>query len=152
MKFNQCTNLAAVRALIVSMVILSFFLISAHIYAGSKIKPSPNLYKPLIGAWKLDGGQDNNSNPSGIGVRLQLYTGKHWVVTQADPKTGEVIFHHGGTYTLKGDELIKTVEYANSSTADLIGQSHKFKITIAGDTLTQFGIGNGWNEIWVRAK
>ena len=86
------------------------------------------------------------------GGRLKFLTGKHWTVTQADPKTGLTIFHHGGTYTLKGDEYIETVEYANESTTNLISQAFKFTVKVEGDTLTQTGIGNPWTEIWKRAK
>ena len=62
------------------------------------------------------------------------------------------IFHHGGTYTLNGDEYVETVEYANESTKELIKQTFKFTIKIEGDTLTQTGIGNPYNEVWKRVK
>ena len=62
------------------------------------------------------------------------------------------IFHHGGTYTLNGDEYVETVEYANESTKELIKQTFKFTIKVEGDTLTQTGIGNSYNEVWKRVK
>src|SRR5436853_622458 len=70
--------------------------------------------------------------------------------TQTDPKTGVVIFHHGGTYTLKGSDYVETVEYATPSTKDLIGQTAKFTLKIEGDTLNLIGVDNPWREIWKR--
>ena len=110
------------------------------------------LAKKLLGTWILVGKPGEVGEPPAKGGRLQFYTGRHWLITQADPETGEVIFHHGGTYTLDGDELVKTVEYANQNTAPLIKQAHKFKMEVDGDTLTQTGIGNPWTEVWKRVK
>ena len=76
----------------------------------------------------------------------------HSMITEADPETGVTVFHHGGTYTLNGDEYVETVEYANENTKDLIKQTLKFTIKIEGDTLTQIGVGNPWTEVWKRAK
>ena len=47
---------------------------------------------------------------------------------------------------------METVEYANESTKELIKQTFKFTIKIEGDTLTQTGIGNPYNEVWKRVK
>ena len=76
----------------------------------------------------------------------------NWTITQADPKTGMTIFHHGGTYALKGNEYLETVEYANESTTNLIGKTFKFTIKVEGEALTQTGVGNPWTEVWKRAK
>ena len=85
------------------------------------------------------------------GGRLKSLTDTHWSITQTDPKNGVVIFHHGGTYTLKGNEYVENIEFANLSTTNLIGKSSKFKINIEGDTLTLIGKGNPRNEVWKRA-
>ena len=37
-------------------------------------------------------------------------------VTQADPESGEVIYHHGGTYTLDGDTYKDTILYSTGTT------------------------------------
>src|SRR4051794_14007882 len=60
---------------------------------------SNNLAKTLVGAWSLVKAQ-TPGNPSGIGTRLKYFTGTHWMITQPDPKTGQVVFHHGGHYKL----------------------------------------------------
>jgi hypothetical protein len=69
-----------------------------------------------------------------------------------DPRTGVVVFHHGGTYKLDGDEYAETVEYAATNTANLIKQTYKFKIKVEGDTYTQTGINGQWSQVWKRAK
>ena len=113
--------------------------------------PSP-LAKDLIGTWILVGEPGHVSEAPAAGGSLKFFTGRHWTITQADPKTGVTIFHHGGTYALKGNEYLETVEYANEGTADLIKQTFKFTIKVEGDTFTQTGIGNPWTEVWKRAK
>jgi hypothetical protein len=90
--------------------------------------------------------------PPKAGGRLKFFTGRHWCITQADPATGRVIFHHGGTYTIDGDEMAETIEYANDNTADLINRTHRFKIKAEGDTYTQIGQGNPFTEVWKRLK
>src|SRR5664279_2787159 len=93
--------------------------------------------RDLVGTWILVGKPGGVSEAPPTGGRLKHLTGGHWDITQADPNTGVTIFHHGGTYSLKGSEYLETVEYANESTTNLIGQTLKFRIKIEGDTLTQ---------------
>jgi hypothetical protein len=121
-----------------------------HPSAGPK--GPTKLAKDLIGTWVLVGTPDNVGEAPKSGARLKFFTGKHWVVTQAEPETGKVVFHHGGTYTLNGDNYAETIEYANESTADLIKKTYKFKIKVEGDTYTQIGVGNPYSEVWKRAK
>jgi hypothetical protein len=113
-------------------------------------KPT-KLAKDLIGTWVLVGTPDKIGEAPKSGARLKFITGKHWVVTQAEPETGKVLFHHGGTYTLDGDNYAETVEYANENTADLIKETFKFKIKVEGNTYTQIGVGNPFTEVWKRA-
>ena len=115
-------------------------------------KEQSTLAKNLLGTWILVGEPGKVGEPPASGGRLKFLTGRHWTITQADPKTGVTIFHHGGTYTLNGDEYVETVEYANQSTKELIKQTFKFTLKVEGDTLTQTGIGNSYNEVWKRAK
>ena len=110
------------------------------------------LAKDLIGTWVLVGTPNKVGEVPKSGGRLKFFTGKHWTITQADPDTGKVIFHHGGTYTLDGDNYTETIEYANESTADLIKKTLKFKIKVDGDTYTQVAVGedNPYTEVWKR--
>jgi hypothetical protein len=111
-----------------------------------------DLAKNLIGTWTLAETQGPAGSPSGIGTRLKFFTGTHWMITQPDPKTGEVVFHHGGRYSLDGDTMAGTIDFANQNTAELIGKTHKFKIKVDGDTYTQVGEGNPFTETWKRVK
>jgi hypothetical protein len=110
------------------------------------------LAKDLIGTWLLAGTPDKVEEPPADGGRYKFFTGKYWTVTQADPATGDVIYHHGGTYTLDGDTYEETVVYATKNNAELIKQKFKFKVKVEGDTFTQLGDGNPYNEVWKRAK
>lgn len=111
-----------------------------------------SLAKNLLGIWILVGKPGEVEEAPVAGGRLKFFTGRHWVITQADPDSGVAIFHHGGTYTLKGSDYAETVEYANENTKSLIKQTFNFTVKVEGDTLTQIGIGNPWTEVWKRVK
>jgi hypothetical protein len=110
------------------------------------------LARDLIGTWVLAGTPDNVEEPPANGGRYKFFTGKHWCVTQADPDSGQIIYHHGGTYTLDGDTYEETILYSTANNAELIKQRFTFKIKVEGDTYTQIGVGNPYNEVWKRAK
>jgi hypothetical protein len=111
-----------------------------------------SLSQRLIGTWRLVKQADQSVVGTPNGQRLKLFTGKNWNITQADPKTKRVIFHHGGTYSLKDNELTSTVDYANESTAFRIGTVSHFKIDVQGDTYQQIGLDNPYTETWQRVK
>jgi len=113
--------------------------------------PASQSNKDAMGTWILVGKPGDLGLVPAEGGRLKSLTDTHWSMTQTDPKDGVVIFHHGGTYTLNGNDYVEHVEFANPSTKDRIGKTSKFKIKIEGDTLTLTGIGNPWNEVWKRA-
>jgi hypothetical protein len=137
--------------LLVSAVVLS---VGASGQPPKKGTEPTKLAKELMGTWILVGTPDKIGEPPASGGRFKFFTGRHWAITQADPDTGKVIYHHGGTYTLDGDTYTETVEYANENTARLIQKTFKFKVKVEGDTYTQTGIGddNPYNEVWKRAK
>ena len=103
----------------------------------------------LIGTWVLVEATTPGT-PSGIGIRQKTYTPGHWEIMQKDPKTGDAIFHHGGTYHLNGDVLEQKVEFAGAKTKSLIGKVHKFRIIMDKETYTQIAVGNQFNEVWKR--
>jgi hypothetical protein len=150
------------KATILSAVsVMTIFLASALVPPvgaddrAPKGKPEPTkLAKELVGAWVLAGTPDKIEEPPASGGRIKFFSGGHWNITQADPKTGKVIFHHGGTYTLEGDTYTETIQYANENTAELIGKTFKFKVKVDGDAYTQTAVGedNPFTEAWKRAK
>lgn len=107
--------------------------------ATAEKKPDP---KALNGAYemKLDNG----------GVRKRLMVDGRWEITQSDPKTGQVIFHHGGAYVFDGRNYVETVDYAGESTLNMVGLVHKFVVTINENSVKIQGTDNPWNEEWVR--
>ncbi len=106
----------------------------------------------LIGTWVLVGQPGVVGPVPAAGGRLKFITGTHWCDTQCNPIDGKVIFHHGGTCSLKGNEYEQTLDYANSTTEGLVGRSFKFTFKVEGDTLTLVGQGNPWQEVWRRAE
>jgi hypothetical protein len=109
------------------------------------------LAKDMMGTWILAGAPGNVGPSPETGGRLKFITASHWLDTQADPKTGVVIFHHGGTYSLNGNEYTQNVQYADPTTLYLIGKHHQYNITVEGDTLTLIGTDNPRKEVWKRA-
>ena len=107
-------------------------------------KAESKLTRLIQGAWELR--NDDGSR------RLKLIVGGMWTITESDPETGKVVFHHGGSYTLNGDTYVEKVEFANESTADLVGAKHTFRVRGEGEKLTQIGVGNPWKEEWTRVR
>ena len=131
--------------LIISLLSLLIIFADQLSVQGKEIRSyttASQLARDLVGTWVLVGTPDQITDPPLEGARLKFCTGKHWMITQADPKTGLVIYHHGGTYTIDKDEYVERVKYANNNTRQLINRSFKFKIKVEGDTYTQIGIGN----------
>ena len=110
------------------------------------------LGKDLIGTWVCVGTPGDVGAAPAVGGRLKTLTNTHWSLTQANPETGAIIFRHGGTWTLNGDEYSETVDYANHNTAELVHHTFKFSLKLDGDTLTLIGVGNPWKEVWKRVK
>lgn len=125
--------------------------VATRLRADDAPRPS-QLARDLVGTWVLAGTPDKPEDPPAKGGRLKFFTGKSWCITQADAQDGKVIFHHGGTYTLDGDTMTETIEYASESTSTYIGKAHKFTIKVEGDTYTQVGKDNEFTELWKRVK
>jgi glucose dehydrogenase len=147
-----------VRWTLAAVVALSVFAATQSVnwnsssQARAAEKEASKLAKDLIGTWALAGAPGDEKEPAAKGGRFKFITNKSWTITEADPETGVVIFHHGGTFTLDGDKYKERIVYANESTKDMIGTTLHFKIKVEGDTLTQEGIDNSFNEVWKRVK
>jgi hypothetical protein len=141
------------RAVVVVLALAAPLAIAAGTWADDE-KPKAKdsqLAKDLVGTWAFAGTPDDENQPPAPGTRLKFFTGKHWTVTASD-EAGKVVYHHGGTYTLDGDEYAETIKYATENASDLVGKTNKFKIKVEGDKYTQIGVGNPYNEVWKRAK
>jgi len=150
----------ALRTLLLLALMLTTSLITSSFVISQdavQINSAPNvtaenskLHARLLGAWELAGRPGTNDRLA-PGIRMRFFGEHHWLITQADPATGVVTFHHGGTYTLDGDILTAKTTFATTPTANMIGQETKFKISVDNETYTQIGIGNPWSEVWRRA-
>ena len=133
--------------------------LAALLFAGlglitlTDAQPAPSDdVKNIIGTWIWVGTPGQVGDPAAAGGRYKVITEKTWEVNQADPRTGSRMFHHGGTYTLKGNDYAETVNYTDASSSEINKQTFKFNVKVEGDTLTLMGIGNPWQEIWKRVK
>ena len=144
-------TLLVLGALAVGMLGIGAVIAAQEKQADAGAKTS-QLAKDMIGTWIQAGTPDKIEDPPPAKGPLKFITGKHWSFTEPDPATGKVVYHHGGTYTLDGDNYAETINFANENTASMIGQTLKFKLKVEGDTLTQVGIGNPYTQVWKRAK
>ncbi len=120
--------------------------------ANAADKAPATLAKDIVGVWALAGTPGEVKPPPAKGGRLKFIMKKSWTMTEADPNSGVVVYHHGGTFTLDGDKFTETIAYATDSTKELIGKTFHFKVKVNGDTLTQEGLDNTFNEVWKRVK
>jgi hypothetical protein len=142
--------LLVVLMLVGAAVASSLHFVATAIADDATKKSEGSLNEKLVGTWVLVGKPGQVTEPPKSGGMLKFITGKHWCITQADPKTGKVTLHHGGTYTLDGDKYVETVEYANESTISMLRQKLTFTVKVDGDTYTQTGVGNPYTQVWKR--
>jgi len=112
---------------------------------------SKGLAQQIIGTWQLEEATTPGT-PSGIGTRLKLFTGSHWSVIQPDPKSGLIVFQHGGRYEIKGKKMKVNRDFAGESTKGMIGGTGTYKIKIEGDVMKQADSDGVFNETWKRVK
>jgi hypothetical protein len=140
---------------VVASAILAWNISPSRITAADKPgqdeAATEKLAEQLIGTWILEKASTPGS-PSGVGTRLKSFTGTHWMITQPDSATGEVVFHHGGRYKLDGDKVTTTTDFAGASTKSRIGSSGEFKIKVNSDTYQQTDASGTFNETWKRVK
>jgi hypothetical protein len=106
----------------------------------------------LTGTWIMLGKPGEAPDTPAKGAGIKVISGKRWLVTQAHAETGHILVRHGGTFTVNGDSYAEHVEYANSSTQDLVGRNFTFTFKLDSDRLTLIGQGNPWQEVWKRVK
>lgn len=110
------------------------------------------LAKKIRGTWQYYGAKGEGEGSAEIRLRIKNIYDGHYNIEQKDLETGEVLFYHGGRHVVKDDGTVETsLEYAHHSTRTMIGDTGTSEIEIDGNTLTQTGIDNNYNEIWKRA-
>ena len=114
-----------------------------------EVEVAPDLSQQILGAWVVAGRPNAEVEPK-PGTRMKVFSRHHWFITEYDPDTGEVIHHHGGTYTLDGNKYLEKVTFANEPSWHMIGSEFRFTIKIEDGKYTQIGDGNPWTEVWKR--
>ena len=104
----------------------------------------------ISGTWVFVGHPGQVGAPMAVSPVYKLRTDHTWSITEANPLTGVSIFHHGGTYQVKDNYYLETVDYANDSSSNLINHTYTFNCTSKDGLFTQKGMGNPWNEVWKR--
>jgi hypothetical protein len=139
-------------ALGISATLLGVALLRADDKKTNASPKGSQLAHDAIGVWIQAGTPDKIEDSPSPKNPLKFVIGNRWSFTQPDPETGQVTFHHGGTYTIDGDTYEETIKFANENTANMIGQTFKYKLKVEGDTWTQTGIGNPYTQVWKRVK
>jgi hypothetical protein len=148
---NRRTSTAAVFCA-ATIALFTFFSLRLRAAEAQAAQAPSQLAKDLIGAWELTGTPEKPNEPP-EGVRsFKFRSARVWTVTGYNKTTGVVLYHHGGSYTLDGDTYEETVEYSNENNSQIINQKFKYQVKVEGDTFTQIGIGNSFNEVWKRLK
>jgi serine/threonine protein kinase len=154
---NRPEKIAEYKAVLASPQEISLRELGSMPFANAVIPPPAEqvtkaIADQLLGTWILVE-SDRPGVPSGIGCRLISYTKTLWTFTQPDPKTGLVVFHHGGRYTLEGDIVTESNDFAGASTQSHIGEVGRNKIIIDGDVMKLIDLDRGiYNETWKRYK
>jgi len=123
---------------------------------GNKVlenQEDSTLSKKMMGTWQYYGAKDEGEGSAKIRMRIKNMYDGHYNIEQKDPETGRILFYHGGRYNVKDNGNVETrLEYANYRTSDMIGDTGTSKIEIEGNTLTQTGIDNDYNEVWEKQE
>ena len=113
--------------------------------------PEP-IAQALTGVW-VHVGEPGNVHPvPRSGGTFKFRVDQHWTLTQADPASGTVKEHFGGTYRVVGNEYSETIDYSLDASDPEQGHTLKFTVKVEGDTMTQTGVGNPYTEVWKRVR
>ena len=118
--------------------------------------PAPAALEPLAqaleGVWVQVGVPGNIRPIPAKGGALKFRINGCWTYTRADPVTGVVKAHFGGTYRVSGNEYAETIAYSNDPDDDELHSTLKFTVRVEGDTMTQTGVNNSYTEVWQRVR
>jgi hypothetical protein len=105
------------------------------VVAGRTAGLDVQVTNPLVGRWVLTSSA-SPGNPSGINTRVKTFSENEWLIEQSTA-SGAIVFRHGGHYTLRGTAYSETVEFANPSTANLIGRTFTATVALSAREFTQ---------------
>ena len=138
------------RLLIAAVIAATaFLLLGAADRPAAALEPTPSA---LDGAWVHVGKPGDVGAIPRAGGRIKFRAGQRWTLTQADPTTGAVKQHFGGTCRVQGTDYTGTVDYSMHAKDPDLRKTLKFTVKLEGDTLTQIGVGNPYQEVWQRLR
>lgn len=103
--------------------------------------PKPTVVTPIKGAWKLVRAQYGNDPMEDMKAddRIhKLFTGTRWSAAYYNTGTKKISGTGGGTYKIKGDQYVETVEYF-SWDPTVEGKTFTFTMTLENGMLHQKG-------------
>ncbi|RYD77093.1 MAG: hypothetical protein EOP84_15995 [Verrucomicrobiaceae bacterium] len=112
---------------------------------------APDLDQQIAGTWVYIGTPGAPVAPPATGARYKMIQHGLYRVTQKDA-AGTIIYHHGGVYTLDGDQYAEECKYSSKEGSELLNQTYRFTLKVEGDKLIQTGVGNPYTEVWKRVK
>ena len=120
---------------------------------GNESSRKPNaLTQEIVGTWVHVGSPGRVRPTPESGGRFKMRDGSHWNLTVVDGDTGLVTETFGGTYTMNGDQYVETQQYGTQQWLQDNGKSWRFRVTVEGDTMTQYGLDNPFTEVWKRVR
>lgn len=145
-----------------SLRTLSFLLVAAVSTATAAVllraaaqpaaPASTSLDQALTGVWMHVGKPGHVTTNPPTDAPLKFRIGQRWTYTRADPSTGTVTAHFGGTYRVTGNDYVETITYSTDSSDPELGKSLTFTVKIEGDLMTQTGLNNPYTEVWKRVR
>ena len=114
--------------------------------------PPADLARALTGTWVHVGEPGKVGPAPAKGGFIKLRTADRWAAINIDSRSGLVTSTHGGRWSVKGGEYQESVEYGGEYHAFIMNKTHKWKVTVEGDTMTMVGLDNTWHEVWQRVK
>ncbi|EAR00830.1 hypothetical protein [Maribacter sp. HTCC2170] len=126
----------------VFIVVMTTF-ISCNLSNKKQIENLKETGNNLEGTWKLVYGEIRENDS--VVVRdlskadfIKIINKSHFAFFNQKPKTSEGFYAGAGTYELKGEDYIETLEFIGAD--NLRNHKFPFKITIKGDSLIQTGL------------
>jgi hypothetical protein len=149
------------KALIKSVCVAVFIAGQSHLMVAQTPMTAPSdelnmaenipqisvLNQAMLGAWQPTA---HHTNVPSSTIIKKFWSEDTWFTTAFDGESGDVIYHHGGSYSLNGTHYIEVVEFASERTEHLIDESFEFTIAIENGVYTQTGIENKYTESWQR--
>jgi hypothetical protein len=97
---------------------------------------------PIKGTWKMVkskyGDEKEYIEPAKGDLSLKMFTGTRWSAAAHNPTTKKIKSSAGGTYTIRGNQYIETVEYFSWG-EEAVGKTFTFTMTIENGMLHQNG-------------